>query len=383
MSNCHSQDKDGGYYAVKGFIYQFDITMMEILKNKDKNIFVEYNQDLNYEDYVIQVKHKETQDFSFGKLKDAIVQLFLLSLEKEKQFKLYCHFKNKKMGTKETLSKKQLELWLENDYPDEEKDNFLENFEIVFWNDYQSNFNELLGLLKKEFSLDNTTPIYFHAILHNEIQKLALKNKEERNINFDTLNQLIEDSTKTIFSEGHRKYLKKEKYMKLVYDNVFKINTAHVKPYERVFIIDCKNPYDLGYRHIYLDTISKIKGKYYNNIDKKAPFIILRGLSKENINLLKQDLIDYEIQINDGTCFNGDKFREDYLLSNEKGEIKFLYENNHDIISKLNVDRRIVYYFYLNESTFEDTSIFYSRGNYHEILYDDLEDIQKIIGGVR
>lgn len=381
MSSSHSQDRDGGYYAIKGFMYQFDITMIEILKNKDKDIFVEYHQDLNYEDYVIQVKHKETQKFSFGKLKDAIIQLFFLSLDTKKQFKLYCHFKDKNIGTKVTLSKELLESWLENDYSDEDKDKFLQNFEIIFWDDYQSNFNELLVLLKKEFSLDNITPVYFHAILHNEIQKLALKNnKEKRNINFDTLNQLITDSTKTIFLEGHRKYLEKEKYMKLVYDNLFRIKTPHVKPYERIFIIDCKCSYDVGYRNKYLDTISTIKNKYYNT-NGKAPYIMLKGLSKENINLLKQDLIDCDIQINDGTCFNGDKFREKHLLSNKSGEVKFLHENNHDIISKLNLDRRIVYYFYLKSSNFEDTSLFYLGQNYHEILYDDLEDIQKIMGG--
>lgn len=380
MSSSHSQDRDGGYYAIKGFMYQFDITMIEILKNKDKDIFVEYQQDLNYEDYVIQVKHKETQKFSFVKLKDAIIQLFLLSLGTEKQFKLYCHFKDKNIGTKVTLSKDRLESWLENDYSDEDKDKFLQNFEIIFWDDYQSNFNELLDLLKKEFSLDNITPVYFHAILHNEIQKLALKNKEKRNINFDTLNQLVTDSTKTIFFEGHRKYLEKEKYMKLVYDNLFKIKTPHVKPYERVFIIDCKCSYDIGFRNTYLDTISTIKTKYYNT-NGKAPYIMLKGLSKENINLLKQDLIDYDIQINDGTCFNGDKFRERHLLSNKSGEVKFLHENNHAIISQLNLDRCIVYHFYLKDSNFEDTSLFYSGQNYHEILYDDLEDIQKIIGG--
>lgn len=381
MSNSHSQDRDGGYYAIKGFMYQFDITMIEILKNKDKDIFVEYHQDLNYEDYVIQVKHKETQKFSFGKLKDAIIQLFLLSLDTEKQFKLYCHFKDKNIGTKVTLSKELLDTWLGNNYSDEDKDKFLQNFDIIFWDDYQSNFNELLVLLKKEFSLDNITPVYYHAILHNEIQKLALKNnKEKRNINFDTLNQLIADSTKTIFLEGHRKYLEKEKYMKLVYDNLFRIKTPHVKPYERVFIIDCKCSYDVGYKNKYLDTISTIKNKYYNT-NGKAPYILLKGLSKENINVLKQDLIDCDIQINDGTCFNGDKFREKHLLSNESGEVKFLHENNHDIISKLNLDICIVYYFYLKGSNFEDTSLFYLGQNYHEILYDDLEDIQKMIGG--
>ncbi|MFP1135575.1 MULTISPECIES: hypothetical protein [Staphylococcus] len=38
MSNSHSQDRDGGYYAIKGFIYQFDITMIERFCCKVKNI---------------------------------------------------------------------------------------------------------------------------------------------------------------------------------------------------------------------------------------------------------------------------------------------------------------------------------------------------------
>lgn len=381
MTNYHSQDKDGGYYAIKGFIYQFDITMVEILKNKNKDIYVENQQDINYQDYVIQVKHKETQDFSIGKLKNAIVQLFLLSLENEDQkFRLYCHFKNKNKLTKESLSKEQLDKFLVDNYSDKEKEDFLENFEIVFWNDYQSNFNDLLDLLKQEFSLGNTTPIYHHAILHNEIQKLSLQDKAKRVINYNVLNQLVKDSTETIFLEGHRKYLEREKYIKLIYNKVFKFKTAHVKPYERIFIIDCKHPYDLVYRDIYLDTISKLIEKYYLNT-KKPPYITLKGMSKENLNLLKQDLVDCKIKLNDGTCFNGDKFREDHLLSGEEGEIKILDENNLDILSKLNMDRRVVYYFYLDESAYKNHSIFHSRGNYHEIFYEDLEDIQRIIGG--
>lgn len=60
--------EDGGYYAVKGFLYQYDKTIFEILKNPETEIKFELVQDINYEDYVIQIKHKETQDFYNSKI---------------------------------------------------------------------------------------------------------------------------------------------------------------------------------------------------------------------------------------------------------------------------------------------------------------------------
>src|SRR4051794_3513131 len=89
------QDKDGGYYAVKGFLYQFDLTIMEILNNPDKDIQFENEQDIDYEHFVIQVKHKETQNYSPSKVKAPIIQLLqLFEKENTKKFCLFCHFKD-------------------------------------------------------------------------------------------------------------------------------------------------------------------------------------------------------------------------------------------------------------------------------------------------
>ena len=58
-----SENKDGGYYAIKGFLYQFDKAIIEVLTNPNAIVGVEEKQDIDYQDFVIQVKHKETQEY--------------------------------------------------------------------------------------------------------------------------------------------------------------------------------------------------------------------------------------------------------------------------------------------------------------------------------
>lgn len=38
---------DGGYYAIKGFLYQFDNAILEIMDNPDKEVGIEHIQDIN------------------------------------------------------------------------------------------------------------------------------------------------------------------------------------------------------------------------------------------------------------------------------------------------------------------------------------------------
>jgi len=55
---------EGGYYAIKGFLYQFDKTLIEVITNPQTSVAFENRQDIDYEDYVLQFKHKETQDYT-------------------------------------------------------------------------------------------------------------------------------------------------------------------------------------------------------------------------------------------------------------------------------------------------------------------------------
>ena len=87
---------DGGYYAIKGFLYQFDKSLIEILRNPEQKVGIEKKQDIDIKSYSIQVKHKETQNYSPSKINNAVIKLLnLFKNDKSQKFCLYCYFKDK------------------------------------------------------------------------------------------------------------------------------------------------------------------------------------------------------------------------------------------------------------------------------------------------
>jgi hypothetical protein len=85
---------DGGYYAIKGFLYQFDKTLIEVVTNPQSKIAFENKQDIDYDDFVLQVKHKETQEYSHSKIRKPVEKLIgLFHCDPTKKLCLYCHFK--------------------------------------------------------------------------------------------------------------------------------------------------------------------------------------------------------------------------------------------------------------------------------------------------
>lgn len=44
---------EGGYYAIKGFLYQFDKTLIEVITNPQTSVAFENRQDIDYEDYAL------------------------------------------------------------------------------------------------------------------------------------------------------------------------------------------------------------------------------------------------------------------------------------------------------------------------------------------
>jgi hypothetical protein len=51
-----SEERDGGYYGIKGFLYQFDRILIEVFRNPNTYVAFENRQDIDYEDYVLQMK---------------------------------------------------------------------------------------------------------------------------------------------------------------------------------------------------------------------------------------------------------------------------------------------------------------------------------------
>jgi hypothetical protein len=314
-------EDDGGYYAIKGFLYQFDKSLIEIISNPNLLVNIETRQDINYQDFVIQVKHKETQDYSDYKIRKPIIQLLDLFREDQTQsFCLYCYFKNKQ-PSRWYLKLSELNDILgknSNGYTSSLKSEFTNRFYIEFSNNFEEQFVQLIGLIKSDFSLpSDDLAYYYHSLLRSKLLDISIRPKKDRNVERKDLDELIKSTEKTVFYTAYSKYLDEAEYEKIVKKEFFTVKLANLENFERLFIIEC-NESD---NHIEIcKVINAILKKYFKINKSPQPYICFSSISNELSIQSKQSLIDQGISFDDGTYFDGDRFRLEEIV---KKKIQF------------------------------------------------------------
>ncbi|WP_110114908.1 hypothetical protein [Bacillus sp. CGMCC 1.16541] len=373
-----SKGTDGGYYALKGFIYQFDTTILEILGNPKKQIYFENQQDINYEAYVIQVKHKETQNFKNSLIKKPVIQLLEeFKSDNTKNFALYCHFKDKSPEEK-SLSSSELDKILginKADYPKRLKELFTNNFKLKFCLDYQMQFEEVISSIKDTYSLQNEdTALIYHMIIHSHLLKSAIKVKEERYINKSDIDTLFQKASQVVFKQAYKFHLTKEKYERVIKRQYFTPKSHSRVARERMFIIDCQDP---NLNNL-INILYIIAEKYYKA--PIAPYVCFRNLSDIQFISLKKQLKEEKgpLFFNDGTFFSDDEFDIDLFTSRNKvtdniTQLKILRDINlHSVIEY--VEFRDTYEFFVQQPFNLDID-----GN-NQIQISNIEQIINMIG---
>ncbi len=324
------REQNGGYYAIKGFTYQFDKSLLEILNNQTQDVELEQIQDIGLNNFYIQVKYKETQNYADSKIKPAVLQLLKCFLDdKNRKFKLYCYFKDKSSQTI-TLTETQLDQILGSDsgqYTLDDKKAFIDNFILEFSSNFEKQFSDLIELIKGTFQLkteeEATT---YHAIFKANLFDVAIKkNPKLRTINFTKLKGVINSKEKIIFDAAYYKYLKTERYLKFIKKEYFTFKKLNTPNKERLFVIETDNPMKDG---DIIQIITNIKNKYFKKDTSPAPYICLFGIDNAKITSLKQKLWDKGLIFSDGTHFYGDKFRMNDLVADT-------HNNNCGITFKL------------------------------------------------
>ncbi len=323
-----SREQNGGYYAIKGFTYQFDKSLLEILNNQTQDVELEQIQDIGVKDYYIQVKYKETQNYADSKIKPAVLQLLKCFIrDRNKKFKLYCYFKDKSSQVT-TLTEDQLNQIMGSDsdqYTQDDKKAFIENFTLEFSSNFEKQFSGLVKLIKACFQLkteeEATT---YHAIFKANLFDIAIrKNPKQRTINYKKLKGVVNSSEKIIFDIAYCKYLKTERYLKYVKKEYFTFKKVNIPNKQRLFIIETDNSVKDGDA---IQVITNIKNRYFKKDASPAPYICLFGIDSEKIADLKQKLWDKGLIFSDGTHFDRDKFRMSDLIAdthNNNGGITF------------------------------------------------------------
>ena len=342
---------DGGYFAIKGFLYQFDRTLIEMLNNPTACVAFENRQDIDYDDWVIQIKHKETQDFRPAKIRRAVGQLLaLFAGTPGLKLILYCYFKDQ-TPRDWTPSLRELDEILAEDagnYPVGKRRAFLRNLSIRFSSDFEVQFRELISLIKNEFSIvADEEAIIYHSLLRSHLLTRSILPKGQRRASLKELKVLSQNAEKAVFYTAYSRYLGTDKYEKMLKKHFFTFRAANIENFERLIILD---PEPMVPRETLLQLATTLSQKYFRRGKSPQPYLCVRNLPADVISEMKRSLVDQNIAFFDGTHFDGDRFRLDELVLGRLSDphlcLKIVPESAlPDILSR--VDFNEVFQFYV------------------------------------
>jgi hypothetical protein len=294
---------DGGYYAIKGFDYQIDKTILEIVSCNDENrpIFIEQIQDINAANFVMQVKYRETQSFLPSKIKAPIIQLldeFIRSAASEDRiYYLYCYFLDRDEGD-HILTLDYLNQILGNksgQFSEAVKKQFVANFVLIFSPDFQAQFNKVIEQVKNVFGCATHEEAVIHyATIVRELRAVVVANTDPKKRVFTRreLTTLIANNKKIVFDSELTQLMDETKRFKLVQSNFVRLRKNHIN---YIFIGDIEPDASMSLKKLVIDFITD----YYDNATRDIipPTLII---SDAHTNDLKKELIKKEIIFNDG-----------------------------------------------------------------------------------
>jgi hypothetical protein len=355
-------ENDGGYYAIKGFAYQIDKAILEILNSEDTStpIGIERIQDIDANSFVIQVKYKETARFSPSQIKEPVLQLFEeFSSNRTNKYILYAYFQDQN-GYEPTISLDQLNLFLglrASSFNDQFKLDFLKSFKLQFAPEFQRQFLDILNRLQTAGLINNYDEgIFYYSRIVYHIQSIVISSPSsiQRFCSKEDIFRLIREGRKIVFDSALRQYQGEEAYFRLIKSKFIKPKTNQQN---YIFFGNIQDPENLG------KIIFDILDKYHHRAtwDLKPPIFIIEDIYIEKV---KRYLIACHKKINDGyehIEFNHALFFEEAIINRNK-----VGTRAGDKLEKISFCTRI-----LSKSKFEGINLTDLKIKPHMVYYFD------------
>jgi hypothetical protein len=376
-----NNEEDGGYYAIKGFEYQIDKAILEILNTSDENqkINIENIQDIDSESFVMQVKYKEQAKFSPSKIQAPVIQLINeFRNENTKKYYLYAFFgdlngyddfvdKNKKIDFKklnEILGNS--EETKKSNISDSEKNSFIEQFRLDFSPTFQEQFNQILNKLKADYKFKNDDEAILHyAWIEDFLRKLVLKYKKENSIQRSCTRkevvELLQNGKKVIFNASFREYKGGKAYFKFIRDKYF--SSHNVDNFERFFLIELSGNEEISAIKSIVLELKKFLVTYpikckscppSIRVTSGTPYIYFTNISQSNIKKLKLELISDGNILKDGYDYFNADFSLDSIIKpmSDKNRVDFKFLNNEvelkEVLNKSLGKTKEIYQFFIS-----------------------------------
>lgn len=332
---------DGGYYAIKGFEYQIDKTLIEVLSssNTDEVVCLEQIQDINNGDFVMQVKYKETAKLTPSVIRKPIIQLINeYNSDPSKTYILYCFFGDTN-GHTETVNVDFLNEILgveSSNFSTSIKNNFLTKFKLCFSEDFQTQFLSVLTKLQDlSYCNSKEEAIYYYSILEDYLRKKVVNHPPSdmanRKVTKREILEYLGNGRKIIFTSAFKEFKGEQAYFRLV-KNTFK---KPIKNQQTIVVLGSikEDTVDVG------NMIHQMIKKHYNKAtyDVKP---ILFVIPDDKVEHVKRTLIQEKSFFNDG--YESISFCEDLLFSIPVINRKKSGKRVNDSLSKSSFYSRIV-----------------------------------------
>lgn len=333
--------------TIKGYFYQFDYSIVQLLSavNSDATVLVEGIEDIDLVDgndsVLIQCKYHEGTEYNHSLIKSAIIQMFrhfhsngCVSCQKQR-YKIYGHYKGgqKKLPSNIDLAflkktfltyseqKKNHEVHVELGVADAQLITFLSLLDIdIKAKSYDLQQGQVRSLLKSQISGCNTQDAltFYYPMAIYAIQKLAIQeNEPDRMI---TKGQFLVEVNKkeAIFSTWMHQKFGSDYYVRSIKRKYFYHPSTRVPKASRIFVIDVSGEFDVAKIAAFIVKI----GTKYSHVehrrtplqDRFCPYILVGGVTSNELIELKTHLLSSGIKFTDGYAFNGASFSPSDLV---------------------------------------------------------------------
>lgn len=311
---------DGGHHAIKGFAYQFDKSILEILNNPSAEVVMEHVQDLQVNSTYVQIKHLDASNYYPSNITRAVISILQdawqqRELTPDASYILYCYFKDKVEGEVLTFTPQEFKTFLPEatpKYEDAFRDNFANSFKVIFGPNYNDQYMQTLNVIGDKFLLQlDVEKEACYAILYAGLLETALKdNPVDRKLTFAGLSNMYANAESAIYLAHLRNATEKDAYLKQVKKDFFTPNKSRLDAHDKLFILESKQMNEVQISTV----ISAVVAKYYRDGKSHAPHIVLRNIDPDKRKQVKLLLKRAKVKFIDGTQFQDDEFDLDYYM---------------------------------------------------------------------
>jgi hypothetical protein len=334
MASENSRSADA---SIAGYLYQFDKSILEVLKASDEStVVLEGYEDVDLRNLgaivAIQCKYHESGTFSLKKIRDPLLAMLKTFDEGHKfQYRLYGHYGQQVDEIPKTLTLKELKEALTKEgkkettryyegFSTETLLDFIDHFEIIDGPSRSSQRDAVLTKLQSLFggSVADSSDLYYPNAISIVLDIAAHPEEEVRTVQRATFVESL-DKRKDLFTRWHRELLGSDRYLKSVERQIKSLGLVK-STFRRMVILGSAELSSASATTRLTDLIKEIAGLKFGigYLSKAKQWSVVLEAGPERLAEIKESLIRDGVIFGDGfehLLFSTDIFNRPAIIN--------------------------------------------------------------------